>query len=108
MNREPRHQADYTARQNEGAKRVVIDVGQVRASFQDCVVLVGGWVPDLLILHAEEKHVGSIDVDLALDAEKLAEGRYAELLNLLLHTRRYQQGGKEFQLFTTVDHDDGE
>jgi uncharacterized protein YfaS (alpha-2-macroglobulin family) len=59
-------------------------------------VLVGGWVPDLLIEDADEKHVGSIDVDLALDAGKLNEGRYAEMLNLLLNTKRYRQGEKDF------------
>ncbi|MGD0814614.1 MAG: hypothetical protein ABSA83_13490 [Verrucomicrobiota bacterium] len=31
-------------------------------------------MPDLLLEQAEEPHVGSIDVDLALDVKKLAEG----------------------------------
>lgn len=31
---------------------------------------------NLLLLEAEEPHVGSIDVDLALDAEKLNNDRY--------------------------------
>jgi predicted nucleotidyltransferase len=70
-------------------------------------VVVGGWVPDLLISQAEEAHVGSIDVDLALDADKLNDGRYAELLNLLLNTRRYRPGTKPFQLVTDVDLQDG-
>ena len=55
----------------------------------------------------EEPHVGSIDVDLALDTEKLNEGRYAELLRLLLDTRRYRPGAKSFQLLTDVDLQDG-
>lgn len=108
MNPEPRHQDEYSARQIEAARRALVDVGQVLASFQDCVVLVGGWVPDLLIENPTEKHVGSIDVDLALDTEKLASGRYAEMLKLLLDTRRYKQGGKPFQLVTKVDLADGE
>ena len=108
MNPEPRHQDDYGERQIEAAHRALVDVGQVLASFHDCLVLVGGWVPDLLIPDAEEKHVGSIDVDLALDAKKLASGRYAEMLKLLLHTRRYRQGYKPFQLVTQVDLGDGE
>jgi hypothetical protein len=41
-----------------------MDIGQVLASFRDCLVVVGGWVPDLLISGAEEAHVGSIDVDI--------------------------------------------
>lgn len=47
------------------ARRVLVDVGQVLASFVDCLVVVGGWTPDLLLPDADERHVGSIDVDLA-------------------------------------------
>lgn len=108
MNPEPRHEVDYADRQVEAARRVLVDVGQVLASFRDAMVVVGGWVPDLLLPAADPKHVGSIDVDLALDAAKLGDGRYAELLKLLLDTRRYERGGKDFQLVTTVDLGDGE
>ncbi|MEO8660192.1 MAG: nucleotidyl transferase AbiEii/AbiGii toxin family protein [Bryobacteraceae bacterium] len=108
MNPEPRFEGDYSRRQVEAAHRVLVDIGQVLASFHDCIVVVGGWVPDLLVPEAEPKHVGSIDVDLALDAEKLNDGRYAELLKLLLDTNRYHKGDKLFQLVTQVVLDDGE
>lgn len=70
---EPRYAADYTARQIEAARRVLVDVQQVLAGFRDSIVLVGGWVPDLLLPDAAEPHVGSIDVDLALDAKRLED-----------------------------------
>lgn len=90
MNPEPRHEGDYTDRQIKAARRVLVDVGQVLASFGDAIVVVGGSVPNLLLPAAEQEHIGSIDVDLALDAAKLGDGRYAELLKLLLDTRRYE------------------
>lgn len=108
MNPEPRHESDYTNRQVEAARRVLVDVGQVLASFRDAIVVIGGWVPDLLLPHSQTEHIGSIDVDLALDAAKLGNGRYAELLKLLLDTGRYEKGDKHFQLVTTVDLRDGE
>jgi Nucleotidyl transferase AbiEii toxin, Type IV TA system len=108
MNLEPRQKEDYSSREVEAAHRVLIDIGQVLASFTDCLVLIGGWVPDLLLPKAEEAHVGSIDVDLALDAKKLGDGRYADLLKLLLETRRYRPGQKQFQLVVDVDLKDGE
>lgn len=108
MMTEPRQREDYSDRQVEAARRVLVDLGQVLAAFSDCMVVVGGWTPDLLMPEAEEPHVGSIDVDLALDAAKLNEGRYAELLKLLLDTRRYRQGEKDFQLIVDVDLQDGE
>jgi hypothetical protein len=75
----------------------------VLASFVDCLVIVGGWVPDLLLPDETDPHVGSIDVDLALDAAKLNDGRYAELIKLLLDTKRYRPGEKDFQLVADVD-----
>jgi hypothetical protein len=108
MSAEPLHEGDYTDRQVVAARRVLVDVAQVLAAFRDAMVVVGGWVPDLLFPAADPRHVGSIDVELALDAVKLGDGRYAELLKLLLDTGRYDKGDKDFQLITTVDLGDGE
>jgi hypothetical protein len=107
MSPEPRQRDEYGQRQIEAAHRVLVDLGQVLASFKDSLVVVGGWTPDLLLPDAEERHIGSIDVDLALDASKLGEGLYAELIQLLLDTRRYRTGEKEFQLAVEVDLEDG-
>lgn len=108
MSEEPRNAEDYERRQVAAAKRVIVDVMQVLASYVDCLVLVGGWVPDLVIGETDEAHVGSIDVDLALDVSKLNQGRYAEMLKLLLATKRYAPGEKDFQYVTEVDLGDGE
>jgi hypothetical protein len=108
MNAEPRYEGDYAHRQVDAARRVLVDVGQVLQSFEHAIVVVGGWVPDLLLPSATTQHIGSIDVDLALDAGKLGDGRYAALLTLLLDTARYEKGDKDFQLVTLVDLHDGE
>jgi len=49
MNPEPRQRDDYSERQVKAAHHVLVDVGQVLASFADCLVVVGGWVSDLLL-----------------------------------------------------------
>lgn len=106
----PRTSGDYSERATEAALRVLVDLGQVLASYRDCVVLVGGWVPEFVCSETSEhdRHSRSIDVDLALDAQKLGDGRYAELLQALLDTRRYRQNlEKKFQLLCTVDLKDG-
>jgi len=108
MNLEPRQREDYSARQIEAAYRVLVDLGQVLKQFEDCLVVVGGWIPDLLMPESEEKHVGSIDVDLALDSDKLAVGQYAKLLESLLNTRRYKQAEEPFKLIAEVDLGDGQ
>lgn len=108
MKPEPQSEADYLSRQTEAARRVLVDLGQVLASFTDCLVLVGGWVPDLLLPGVDPPHVGSIDVDFVLNATRLKDGRYAELVKLLLDTGRYRAGDMPFQLVIDVDLGDGE
>jgi len=105
---EPRTKDDYSPRQVEAAERVIVDVMQVLASFKDCIVLVGGWVPVLTIENPAVPHSKSTDVDLALDVDKLADGRYAEMLDLLFNTRRYEHGERDFQLVTKVELEDGQ
>jgi len=84
---EPRQIEDYGDRQIMAA-RVCWSISPVLAQYHDCLVLwrLGSRSADR---RAEEPHVGSIDVDLALDAAKLNDGRYAEILKLLLETKRY-------------------
>lgn len=103
MQTEPRQISDYESRQVEAARRVMLDVAQVLASFKEAMVIIGGWVPELSIATPSTPHIGSIDVDIALDAQRLADGRYAELLKLLLDTGRYKLGDKHFQLVALVD-----
>ncbi len=108
MMQEPRHRDEYSERQVTAAKRVLVDLGQVLGSYKDSMVVVGGWVPDLLLPAAEEQHIGSIDVDIALDAKRLNDGRYARLVQTLSDTRRYVQAEEPFRLYTMVDLADGE
>lgn len=104
MTNPPRTQDDYGEEPVEAARRVLIDIGQVLGSwFEDSLVLVGGWVPGLLLTDVDEPHVGSIDVDLALDADRLQDGRYAEIVKALLATRRYVQSEQPFRLSARVD-----
>jgi hypothetical protein len=106
--REPRSQDDYGPRATRAAHRVLLDLGQVLGSyFVDGVVLVGGWVPALLLPEASESHVGSIDVDLALNPKHLRDGRYAELVRSLLATGRYRRSEQLFKLQAVVDLQDG-
>ncbi|MBL8722776.1 MAG: nucleotidyl transferase AbiEii/AbiGii toxin family protein [Planctomycetes bacterium] len=108
MMQEPRSQNDYAGRETEAAHRVLLDLGQVIGSyFADGVVLVGGWVPSLLLPDATEGHVGSIDVDLALNPQHLRDGRYAEIVKSLLATKRYRQADQQFKLQAEVDLHDG-
>ena len=79
----PRHASDIDPRHVQAARSVIIEVWQILGAFRDAMVLIGGWVPDLLAPNARPRHTGSIDVDLLLKPSELEEGRYGDLLQLL-------------------------
>ena len=67
---------DYTAEAVEAARSVLIELNNILGEYRDATVLVGGWIPGLLLPAADERHVGSIDVDLALNHKQLTEAGY--------------------------------
>jgi hypothetical protein len=93
--------SDYTTEAVAAARSVLLELARLLGEYQDSVVIVGGWVPELLLSQAPRQHVGSIDVDIALDHRKLKEIGYKTILKLLL-SRGYQQSEQPFIFFRTV------
>ena len=64
---------DYTAEAVEATYSVLIELMHALGEHRENIVLIGGWVPDILLGEMVEPHVGSIDIDLALDHRKMKE-----------------------------------
>ncbi len=64
------------------SRAVLMEVLNVLGGFRDDIVLVGGWVPDLL--YPGRGHMGSLDVDLAVSRAALGESAYQTILNRML------------------------
>ena len=105
---EPRFAGDYDGRTTAAVESVLVEIGQVLGSFQGKFVVIGGAVPWLLPSESDMSHVGTLDVDLCLDAEALGDGEYARLVESL-QARGYNQGDelRRFQLVRTVPARDG-
>ena len=78
----------------EASKSVLLELMTMLASYREALVLVGGWVPYLLLERnprpgAPFAHVGSIDIDVAVDPAKISAEHYATILTLL-EGRGYQ------------------
>jgi hypothetical protein len=56
MNTEPRFEGDYSERQTAAAHRVLVDLGQVLASFKECVVVGTGSSDTRRHRSAREEH----------------------------------------------------
>ena len=95
-------QRDYSTALVSATKSVLLELIRLLREYRDEIVVVGGWVPELILPATPLKHVGSIDVDLALDHRKLQEAGYATIQKLLL-SRGYEQGSQPFIFFRTVE-----
>lgn len=65
------------------SRAVRIEVLNVLGAFRDQIVLVGGWVPELL--YPNRGHPGSLDVDLAVSRYALGGNVYQTILQRLLN-----------------------
>ena len=105
---EPRHASDYDDRTSVAVRSVLVEIGQILGSFRGKFAVIGGAVPWLLLNQSEMPHVGTMDVDLSLDAESLGDGEYARLVESLLEQGYHQrEDRRRFQLVRTVSARDG-
>jgi len=93
---------DYNAEAVEAARSVMLELSRVLGEYQNDMVIVGGWVPELLIEQAPRAHIGSLDVDVALNHRTLHEVGYKTILQLLL-SHGYHQAEQPFIFFRTVE-----
>ena len=107
---EPDIARDYQERDMKAAYSVLIELGQVLGAWREKFVIVGGAVPWLLLGEARPKHIGTLDIDLDLNPDALAEGEYATLVEALEKKdyERGKEGLKPFQLRRWVKVDEGE
>jgi hypothetical protein len=64
------------------SRAVLIEVMNVLGVYRDKIVLVGGWVPDLL--YPNSGHIGSLDVDLAVSQSAIGANAYETILNRMV------------------------
>ena len=65
---------DYTTEGVEAARSVLIELVHLLGEYKDDIVLIGGWIPEVLLPHYSGPHVGSMDVDIALNHRRIDEG----------------------------------
>jgi len=109
MNNKLLRAADYGERENQAVFQVLVELAQILGTQHDNFVIVGGSVPSFLFKNAEPEHIGTLDIDLDLNPEALADYDYAELI-LELEKHGYERNVdnlKPFQLRRTIDLRDG-
>lgn len=96
--------ADHPPDAVQAAKSVLVELVHILGQYRDDMVVVGGWVPPLLMPDSRG-HVGSTDVDVALNHLAANDETYARI-STLLRDRGYEQDeGQPFIWYRSVDMD---
>ncbi len=85
---------DYSEQAVAAAHSVLLELVHLLGEYRDSIVLIGGMVPRLLIPQAEEAHIGTLDVDLALDHRRFEEAGYRTVYELLT-SRGYERDDQQ-------------
>jgi len=93
---------DYTAEAVAAARSVLIELVHLLGQYREHTVLIGGWVPELLLSSRATPHVGSMDIDLALDHRSIPAAGYKMIRDLLLD-RGYIQGAQPFVYYRDIE-----
>ncbi len=94
--------ADYPPDAVEAAKSVLVELVHVLGEYRDDMVIVGGWVPPLLMPDSSG-HVGSTDVDIALNHLAENDETYSRISESL-RAHAYEQDEKQpFIWYRTVE-----
>lgn len=94
--------SNYDEVQVEAARSVMLELVRLLGEYRDDIVVVGGWVPTLLIPQDKVRHVGSNDVDLALNHKSVQDPGYKTIRSLLLNQGYQQDENQPFIFWRTV------
>lgn len=92
---------DYAETVVEAARSVLLELAHLLGEYHDDMVLIGGWVPEILLKESGSKHCGSIDIDMALNHITIDEAHYTRIRQLLCD-RGYKEGTQPFIFYRDV------
>lgn len=92
----------YGDKEIKASKAVLLELVRLLGEFKDDMVIIGGWTPTFLLPQSEDPHVGSLDIDVAVNFSNIPDTAYQTILKLLL-MRGYTQDKKQpFRFFRKV------
>jgi len=89
----------------KATRQVLLEVFKLLENFHESLILVGGWVPIMLIPDAEDKHIGTLDVDLVINDKSLIETGSETIEDILL-ANDYHHGAELGRYFKTIEVDE--
>lgn len=101
--------SNYTEQEIQACFSVLLEIMTVLGEFLKDIVVVGGNVPPLILPTAKEKHIGTLDVDIALDFKHIRPDTYNTILKILKKRGYYQKPNTQpFIFFRDITDEKGE
>lgn len=98
--------SNYEKKEVDICLSVIVEIMTVLGRYKNNIILIGGWVPYFILDKKGKDHVGSIDIDLALDFKNISDESYRSILELL-KKRGYMQGSQPFIFNRNIKTEDG-
>jgi hypothetical protein len=94
--------SQYGEREVNACKSVLIELVHLLGEIKDEMVIIGGWTPTFLLPQSEEPHIGSLDIDVALNFSKIPNDTYQTILKTFLKRGYTQDKEQPFRFFRKV------
>lgn len=92
----------YGEREVKACKSVLLELVHLLSEIKDEIVIIGGWAPVFLLPQSDEPHVGSLDIDVALNFSKIPDDTYQTILKAFLKRGYIQDKDQPFRFFRNV------
>jgi hypothetical protein len=98
---------DYGFDEVSAAKSILIEIMHILGDYKEQIILVGGWVPEILFPKSLIPHVGSNDVDILLNHNEIDNQGYKTIKRLLENRGYIQSDEQPFIFYKTVNTKNG-
>lgn len=95
--------SNYGEREVNACKSVLIEIIHLLGEIKDKIVIIGGWVPSFLLNQPDNPHVGSFDIDIALNYSEIHDDTYQTILKAFLKRGYIQDREQPFRFFRKVE-----
>ena len=94
--------SQYGEREVKACKAVLLEIVHLLGEIKDEMVIIGGWTPTFLLPQSDDPHIGSLDIDVALDFSKIPDDTYQTILKAFLKRGYTQDKEQPFRFFRKV------
>jgi len=94
--------SQYGEREVKACKAVLLELVHLLGEIKDEMVIIGGWTPTFLFPESDDPHIGSLDIDVALDFSKITDDTYQTILKAFLKRGYTQDKEQPFRFFRKV------